>query len=41
MKVYLKPIIEEIVVDTTDILTVSGIELNNTNAGFNLPDEVL
>lgn len=41
MRTYEKPIIEEIIVNTVDILAVSGIEINETNAGFNITDEIL
>ena len=41
MRKYNKPMIEETLVVTNDILEGSGIELNNTNAGFDVTDEVL
>ena len=41
MKNYLKPMIEETLVLTNDVLATSGIEVNNANAGFNNPDETL
>lgn len=41
MKNYKKPMVEETLVVTNDILEGSGIELNNTNAGFDITDEVL
>ena len=41
MRKYNKPMIEETLVVTNDILEGSGIELNNTNAGFDITDEVL
>ena len=41
MKNYIKPIIEELIVNTDDMLSISGIELNNQNAGFDNPDELL
>ena len=41
MKKYIKPIIEDINVISEEVLFVSGIEMNNHNAGFDLPDEVL
>ena len=41
MKKYEKPIYEEIVISTEDVLATSGIVLNETNAGFNITDEVL
>ena len=41
MKNYIKPIIEIINIKIDDVLLSSGIEVNNTNAGFNNPDETL
>ena len=41
MKNYIKPIIEELIVNTDDMLFISGIVLNNQNAGFDNPDELL
>ena len=41
MKKYNQPIVEEILVTTNDILEGSGIVTDNTNAGFNNPDEIL
>lgn len=41
MRNYVKPIVEETLVLTNDVLATSGIEINNTNAGFNNPDETL
>ena len=41
MRNYVKPIVEETLVLTNDVLAASGIEINNTNAGFNNPDETL
>ncbi len=41
MKNYNKPMVEETLVVTNDILEGSGIVLNNTNAGFDVTDEVL
>ena len=41
MKNYIKPIIEETLVVTNDILEGSGLNINNANADFNHPDEIL
>ena len=41
MKRYEKPNYEEIMISTEDVLTKSGIVLNESNAGFNITDEVL
>lgn len=41
MKRYEKPNYEEIMISTEDVLTTSGIVLNESNAGFNITDEVL
>ena len=41
MKNYEKPNYEVIVISTEDVLATSGIVLNETNAGFNITDEVL
>ena len=41
MKRYEKPNYEEILISTEDVLTTSGIVLNESNAGFNITDEVL
>ena len=41
MKKYNKPLFEEIIITSKDVILSSGIEVNNTNAGFNNPDETL
>lgn len=41
MKDYKKPISEIIDIKIDDALLASGIEVNNTNAGFNNSDETL
>ena len=41
MKRYEKPNYEVVVISTEDVLTTSGIVLNESNAGFNITDEVL
>ena len=40
MKKYLKPILEEIVVKTDDVLQASGIQMSEQNATFGNPDEI-
>ena len=41
MKNYYKPILEEVLVVTNDILEGSGLNISNSNADFNNPDELL
>ena len=41
MKKYVKPNVEDMLIVTEDVILSSGLEMNNTNAGFNIPDEVL
>ena len=41
MKKYEKPNYDVVVICTEDGLATSGIVLNETNAGFNITDEVL
>ena len=41
MKTYNKPLFDLIEISTEEVLQVSGLEMNNTNAGFNNPDEIL
>ena len=43
MKKYNKPLFEEIIVTSEDVILASKIEVNNTNATFDgtTPDEVM
>ena len=41
MKKYVKPNVEYMLIVTEDVILSSGLEMNDTNAGFNIPDEVL
>ena len=41
MNNYMKPKAEEIVVSIVDVLAISGILLNQSNADFNNPDETI
>ena len=41
MKTYEKPMMEETLISTNDILFASGLQISKENANFNLTDEVL
>ena len=42
MKKYLKPFVEEIIVNSEDVIMASKIEVNESNATFGgTPDEII
>lgn len=41
MKKYVKPSVEDMLIVTDDVILSSGLQTNESNAGFNMPDEVL
>ena len=38
---YVKPSVEDMLIVTDDVILSSGLQTNESNAGFNMPDEVL